>query len=261
MENNEEEKLDKIILEIGKSKYGETLPSVIQNLGEDLYQEVERRYIEIFSDRTIDDIVDEVLDKKYGNGDERILKLGIMYNIVQNKVNEKLGKEKRFELDEKHIEILADRVIDGEFGNGMERRRNLEKLGVDYRRVQNKVNEISGKDTRYDLNILYINDYIKKLYSKEITDDKVKKDVGILLYNYIKNKVNELNDDNTRNIITKECIDILAENTILLEFSVDEERKKKLGELYPFVQNVVNEKLGKDERFDTTKKPNYLFLD
>ena len=62
-------------------------------------------------------------------------------------------------------------------------------------------------------------------------------------------------------IITKECIDILVENTILLEFSEDEERKKKLGELYPFVQNRVNEKLGKDERFDTSKKPNYLFLD
>ena len=143
----------------------------------------------------------------------------------------------------------------------MKRKRNLEQLGVDFRRVQNRVNEILGCMRRYNLNILYIDDYIKKLYAKEITDDKVKKDVGILLYNYIKNKVNELNDDNTRNIITKECIDILAENTILLEFSEDEERKKKLGELYPFVQNRVNEKLGKDERFDTSKKPNYLFLD
>ena len=261
MENNEEEKLDKIILEIGKSKYGETLPSVIQNLGEDLYQEVERQYIEMFSDWTIDDIVDEVLDKKYGNGDERILKLGIMYNIVQNKVNEKLGKEKRFELDEKHIEILADRVIDGEFGNGMERRRNLEKLGVDYRRVQNKVNEISGKDTRYDLNILYIDDYIKKLYSKEITDEKVQKDVGDLLYNFIKNKVNEMLCIDSRNIINKECIDILTDKTIMLEFSENEERKKKLGELYPFVQNKVNEKLGSNIRHDVSHKPSYLIMD
>lgn len=171
------------------------------------------------------------------------------------------NQEKRFELDEKHIEILADRVIDGEFGNGMERRRNLEKLGVDYRRVQNKVNEISGKDTRYDLNILYIDDYIKKLYSKEITDEKVQKDVGDLLYNFIKNKVNEMLGINSRNIINKECIDILTDKTIMLEFSENEERKKKLGELYPFVQNKVNEKLGSNIRHDVSHKPSYLIMD
>ena len=251
---------DKVITDKDKSKYANSKEGN-KNLGKNLFNEKENQIIEMFSDKTIEDICNEILDKKHGNGKDRKLKLGIMYNIVQNKVNFELECAKRYEFKEKHIEILANRVIEGEFDNNMKRKRNLEQLGVDFRRVQNRVNEILGCMRRYNLNILYIDDYIKKLYAKEITDDKVKKDVGILLYNYIKNKVNELNDDNTRNIITKECIDILAENTILLEFSVDEERKKKLGELYPFVQNRVNEKLGKDERFDTSKKPNYLFLD
>ena len=251
---------NKIITDKGKSKY-ENSKEGNKNLGKNLFNENEKQIIQMLSNKTIEDICNEILDKKYGDGIERKLKLGIMYNIVQNNVNYYLNYAKRYEFNAKHIEILANRVIEGEFDNNMNRKRNLEQLGVDFRRVQNRVNEIIGSKRRYNLNRLYIEDYIKKLYAKEITDDKVKKDVGILLYNFIKNKVNELNDDNTSNIITKECIDILAENTILLEFSVDEERKKKLGELYPFVQNVVNEKLGKDERFDTSKKPNYLFLD
>ena len=254
------ENKNKVITDQDKSKYANS-KECNKNLGKNLFNEKENQIIQMFSDKTIEDICNEILDKKHGNGIDRKLKLGIMYNIVQNKVNYELDCAKRYEFNEKHIEILANRVIEGEFDNNMIRKRNLEQLGVDFRRVQNRVNEILDSKRRYNLNILYIEDYIKKLYAKEITDDKVKKDVGILLYNFIKNKVNELNGDNIRNIITKECIDILAENTILLEFSVDEERKKKLGELYPFVQNVVNEKLGKDERFGTSKKPNYLFLD
>ena len=217
--------------------------------------------IEIFEDKTIEQIAYEVLDKKYGNGNERILKLGIMYNIVQNKINEDLGYDKIYELNEKHIEILANRVIEGEFDNGMKRKEKLEKIGVDFRKVQNKVNKIKGIDKKYDLNLLYIDEYIKKLYTNEITDDKVKKDVGEQLYNFIKNKVNEMNKDNSRNIINKEGIEQLAEKTIMLEFSEDEERKEKLGELYPFVQNRVNELLGSNVRHDTSKKPSYLNLD
>ena len=217
--------------------------------------------IEIFEDKTIEQIAYEVLDKKYGNGNERILKLGIMYNIVQNKINEDLGYDKIYELNEKHIEILANRVIEREFDNGMKRKEKLEKIGVDFRKVQNEVNKIKGIDKKYDLNLLYIDEYIKKLYTNKITDDKVEKDVGEQLYNFIKNKVNEMNGVPARNIINKEGIDQLAEKTIMLEFSEDEQRKEKLGELYPFVQNRVNELLGSNVRHDTSKKPCYLNLD
>ena len=253
------EQVDNIIKEIVKGKYGEPR-DIKRNLGEILYDIVEKRFIEIYEDKTIDELAYEVLDSKYGNGIERILKLEIMYPIVQSRVNEELGYDKRFELNEKHIEILANRVIQGEFDNGMERKNKLEKLGIDFRRVQNKVNEITGNKKRYNLNLLYIDEYIKKLHTKEITDDKVEKDVGNQLYNFIKNKVNEMNNNNFRNIITKECIDILAEKVIMLEFSENEERKEKLGELYPFVQNKVNEKLGSNKRHDTSIKPWYLKL-
>ena len=257
---DENDYIENIINKIGKGQYGK--PSELKkNLGEDLYNKVQKRIIEIFEDKTIEQITYEVLDSKYGNGTKRMIKLNIMYNIVQNRVNEELGYDKRHKLNEKQIEILANRVIEGEFGNGMERKEKLEKIGADFREVQNEVNKIKGSGKKYDLKLLYIDEYIKKLYSKEITDKKVKEEVGEQLYNFIKNKVNEMNNNNSRNIITKEGIDQLAEKTIMLEFSENEQRKEKLGELYPFVQNRVNELLGSNVRHDTSKKPSYLYLD
>ena len=135
-----EDDIDKLIEEIGEGKHGK--PDMLEEtLGEEKYNKVIERQIEIFGDKTIEELVNDVIGKMYGNGEERVLKLGIMYNIVQNKVNEEFGYTKRRELNEKHIEILANRTIDGEFGNGMERK---EKLGKDFKRVQNKVNEIKG---------------------------------------------------------------------------------------------------------------------
>lgn len=49
------------------------------------------------------------------------------------------------------IEEAARRVIAGEFGNGEERRRQLEELGLSYERVQNKVNELSNCEYRYEV--------------------------------------------------------------------------------------------------------------
>ena len=136
-----------------------------------------------------------------------------------------------------------------------------EKLGKDFKRVQNKVNEIKGNPRRYDLNRLDIEEYKNKLYTNEITDDDVKNAVGEPLYKFIRNKVNEMNGNNNRFELNKECIDALAEETIMLEFSDNEERREKLGELFPFVQNRVNEILGCDTRHETLHKPWYLNLD
>ena len=123
MEDDEED-FDQIIEDIGNGKFG-TSEKVVANLNrksEGLYERVEERMIENFSDKTIEELVNDVIGKMYGNGDERALKLGPMYNIVQNKVNEEFGYTKRRELNEKHIEILANRTIEGEFGNGMEKK-------------------------------------------------------------------------------------------------------------------------------------------
>ena len=253
----DEEDLDVLIEEIGEFKHGKP-DQLLNNLGEELYNKVQERMIEIFSFKTIEELANEVIDKMYGNGDERKLKLGIMYNLVQNKVNEILCCELRHPLDEKHIEILAYRTIDGEFDEGMERK---EKLGKEFKRVQNKVNRIKNRPLSedYDLNKLDISEYIKKLEHGEMTDDEIKKALGIPMFNFIRNKVNERNNIDKRLQITQECIDILADYTIKFEFDENEEREKNLGDLYPYVQNKVNEILGITFRHRIPQpKPHYI---
>ena len=92
-------------------------------------------------DKTIDELAQEVIDGKWGNGEDRKKKLeeaGYDYNKVQDKVNSILSTPK------KSIETLAKEVIDGKWGNGTERKNKLEKAGYDYNKVQNKVNELLG---------------------------------------------------------------------------------------------------------------------
>ena len=87
--------------------------------------------------KTVDQIADEVLAGKWGNGDERKKRLtdaGYDYAAVQKKVNDKLYK--------KSIDKIAAEVIAGLWGNGSERKRRLTKAGYDYNKVQKKVNEI-----------------------------------------------------------------------------------------------------------------------
>lgn len=55
-------------------------------------------------------------------------------------------EEERRIAEENRIKYLANRVMNGDFGNGEERR---QKLGADYTRVQNRVNEILGFNKRY----------------------------------------------------------------------------------------------------------------
>lgn len=89
--------------------------------------------------KTIEEIANEVIQGKWGNGAERVNKLkkaGYDANAVQNKVNEKLG------VKTKSIEALAKEVIQGKWGNNPERKERLTKAGYDYNAVQKRVNEI-----------------------------------------------------------------------------------------------------------------------
>ncbi len=90
--------------------------------------------------KTIDELAQEVINGKWGNGEDRKKKLeeaGYDYNKVQDKVNEILDKTIK-----KSINEIAQEVIDGKWGNGTERKNKLEKAGYNYNDVQNKVNEI-----------------------------------------------------------------------------------------------------------------------
>ena len=91
-------------------------------------------------DQTIDELAQEVIDGKWGNGEDRKKRLeeaGYNYNKIQDKVNEILEGTNK-----KSINEIAQEVIDGKWGNGTERKNKLEKAGYNYNDVQNKVNEI-----------------------------------------------------------------------------------------------------------------------
>lgn len=108
----------------------------------------------------IEKVAKEVLDGKYGNGNERRSKLslaGYDYNTVQSRVNElvaELEKAKKAKaetsepVDEEPkptpkftTEEMVQKVINGEYGNGDERKQRLEAEGYDYRKIQNAVNQ------------------------------------------------------------------------------------------------------------------------
>lgn len=89
--------------------------------------------------KTVDELAHEVIDGKWGNGDERKKRLtaaGYDYCAVQKRVNEILYKPK------KSVDELACEVIHGDWGNGEERKKRLIAAGYDYSAVQKRVNEI-----------------------------------------------------------------------------------------------------------------------
>ncbi|MCM1166695.1 MAG: 1,4-beta-N-acetylmuramidase [Ruminococcus sp.] len=89
--------------------------------------------------KTVGELAREVLDGKWGNGEERKRRLaaaGYDYGAVQGKVNELLRKPS------KTVDELAREVIRGDWGNGDERKKRLTAAGYDYSTVQKKVTEL-----------------------------------------------------------------------------------------------------------------------
>lgn len=87
--------------------------------------------------KTIAQLAQEVLDGKWGNGDERKRKLtaaGYDYSKVQNKVNELCAK--------RSVDEIAKEVIAGKWGNGEARKTAIANAGYDYNAVQKRVNEL-----------------------------------------------------------------------------------------------------------------------
>lgn len=92
--------------------------------------------------KTIDELAEEVIDGKWGDGEDRKSKLekaGYDYDAVQDRVNEILSKDNK-----KSVTEVAKDVISGEYGNGEERKKKLEAEGYDYDTVQAKVNQLLG---------------------------------------------------------------------------------------------------------------------
>lgn len=103
---------------------------------------------------TVDELAQQVLDRKWGNGTERKRRLeaaGYNYEEVQKRVNELVAKMSTGEpttpptteeLTAAEIDALANAVIRGDYGNGTTRKR---KLGSKYEAVQRRVNEIDAE--------------------------------------------------------------------------------------------------------------------
>ena len=91
--------------------------------------------------KSIDDLAQEVIQGKWGNGQERKDRLtaaGYNYSEIQNRVNELMGKK----TTTKTVDQLAQEVIYGYWGNGQERKDRLTAAGYDYAAIQKRVNEL-----------------------------------------------------------------------------------------------------------------------
>ena len=123
--------------------------------------------------KSVDELAKEVIDGKWGDGEERKKKLeeaGYDYNAVQDRVNETLAKPK------KSITEVAKEVINGKYGNGDERKKKLEAEGYDYDEVQAKVNQLLGA-TVTKTYIVKLGDTLSAIASKyKTTVDKLVKD-------------------------------------------------------------------------------------
>ena len=88
--------------------------------------------------KSIDQLAQETLAGKYGNGDARKTILGNQYQAVMDRINGKTSAVKKTD------EELAKEVIAGKHGNGEERKRSL---GSRYDAVQKSVTELLKKQS------------------------------------------------------------------------------------------------------------------
>lgn len=93
--------------------------------------------------KTVDEIAKEVINGKWGNGNDRKQRLtaaGYDYSVIQNRVNELISG--KTSTPAKSIDELAKEVLAGKWGNGDARKTALTNAGYDYAKVQERVNEL-----------------------------------------------------------------------------------------------------------------------
>ena len=105
---------------------------------------------EPIKEKTTEELAQEVIAGKYGNGEDRKNALGDRYAEVQARVNEILAPTQEPSVD---ILDLVRKTIRGDFGNGEDRRN---ALGSNYDEVQRQVNlNIQNGTTNWDSVRLY----------------------------------------------------------------------------------------------------------
>lgn len=92
--------------------------------------------------KTVDEIAKEVIDGKWGVGEDRKKRLkaaGYDAAVVQKRVNEILAGSKT---TKKSVTEIAKEVIEGKWGNGDDRVKRLTAAGYDAKAVQKEVNKL-----------------------------------------------------------------------------------------------------------------------
>ena len=101
----------------------------------------------VLNKKSNEEIANEVISGKWGNGEERKVKLtnaGYNFSTIQTIVNEKLQGSASVEKNKKSIEELAQEVIQGKWGNGEERKKSLTEAGYNFSEIQTMVNNKLG---------------------------------------------------------------------------------------------------------------------
>ena len=97
------------------------------------------------SKKSNETIAEEVIQGKWGNGDDRknrLIAAGYDYNAIQKIVNQKLGAtSSSTSSNKKSNETIANEVIQGKWGNGTDRKNRLTAAGYDYNAIQKIVNQ------------------------------------------------------------------------------------------------------------------------
>ena len=103
------------------------------------------------SKKSNEEIANEVLAGKWGNGADRKIALtnaGYDFSTIQSIVNAKLsGNSTNSKPNLKSVDEVAKEVIAGKWGNGQDRFNKLAAAGYDGNAIQNRVNEILGAKT------------------------------------------------------------------------------------------------------------------
>ncbi|CZT55369.1 N-acetylmuramoyl-L-alanine amidase [Solibaculum mannosilyticum] len=99
--------------------------------------------------KSVDEIAQEVIAGKWGNGSERrerLIAAGYDYSTIQARVNAIMGGGSSAPATpSKTVDEVAQEVIAGKWGNGSDRKDRLTAAGYDYSQIQARANELLGE--------------------------------------------------------------------------------------------------------------------
>lgn len=129
--------------------------------------------------KSVAEIAKEVLQGKWGNGNDRITRLtnaGYNPTTVQNEVNKLVSTPAP--KPTKTVAQVAKEVLQGKWGNGKERQDKLTKEGYNYKKIQDEVNKLLAPDlTKVARDVIagkYGNDPVRSIKLRQQDYDPVR---------------------------------------------------------------------------------------